>query len=187
MIDVIDLPSALSQGRFCCFFQRPTMEPQPNVDITQRARAGVEWEQRLWSDGFRAIAGLDEVGRGAWAGPVVAAAVILSPEPGMWRTLLGRVDDSKRLSPRRREELIGDIMTCSLSVGVGFSGVAEVDALGIVGATRLAMMRALDGPLRAPRFPPARFPDPARASSAAARLAPRRRDFALHRRGFHRG
>ena len=121
------------------------MEPQRDIDITQKPKAGIEWEQRLWGDGFRAIAGIDEVGRGAWAGPVVAAAVILSPEPGAWQTLLGRVDDSKRLSPRRREDLIGDIMTCSLSVGVGFSSVAEVDAQGIVGATRLAMMRALAG------------------------------------------
>jgi ribonuclease HII len=62
------------------------------------------------------------------------------------------VDDSKRLSLRQREELIGDIMTCSLGVGVGFSGVAEIDALGIVGATRLAMMRALDGLVVRPDF-----------------------------------
>ncbi len=128
------------------------MVPQHGVDITQRPAAGIEWEQRLWSDGFRAIAGIDEVGRGAWAGPVVAAAVILSPEPAAWESLLGRVDDSKRLSPRRREEVIGDIMACSLGVGVGFSGVSEVDNLGIVGATRLAMTRALAGLLVRPDF-----------------------------------
>jgi len=82
----------------------------------------------------------------------VAAAVILSPEPPAWGSLLGRVDDSKRLSPHRRESLIGDIAAGSLSIGVGFSGVGEIDHLGIVEATRTAMMRAVAGLSLSPDF-----------------------------------
>jgi ribonuclease HII len=102
--------------------------------------------------GYRAIAGIDEVGRGAWAGPVVAAAVILSPEPRAWGSLLGRVDDSKRLSPHQRERLIGDITAGALGIAVGFSGADEVDGLGIVEATRAAMMRAVVGLSPRPDF-----------------------------------
>lgn len=107
------------------------------------SRAGIEWELRLWADGFRAVAGIDEVGRGAWAGPVVAAAVVLSSAATCWEPLLGRVDDSKRLSPRRREELVGAIMAVSVSVGVGFCDAGTIDELGIVPATRIAMIRAV--------------------------------------------
>ena len=61
--------------------------------------AGLVLEAELWLAGYRAIAGVDEVGRGPWAGPVVAAAVILPADPDTLAPLLGKVDDSKRLSP----------------------------------------------------------------------------------------
>lgn len=90
------------------------------------------------------VAGVDEAGRGPWAGPVVAAAVVLD---------LGRVprgiDDSKRLSPARREVLY-EILIESAAVGVGLASVAEIDRLNIRQATFLAMRRAV---ARLPRAP----------------------------------
>ena len=84
------------------------------------------------------VAGIDEVGRGPWAGPVVAAAVILHPHatpPG--------IRDSKALSPQRREELFKAIHHCAL-IGVGMASVDEIDTLNIAGATRLSMTRAVE-------------------------------------------
>lgn len=101
-------------------------------------------EVALFSQGYTPIAGLDEVGRGCWAGPVVAAAVVL-PLSRLRRepALLAGVDDSKRLSPGRREELDRRIRQVALGVGLGEVSPALVDALGIVRATELAMRRAI--------------------------------------------
>jgi len=85
---------------------------------------------------------VDEAGRGCWAGPVFAAAVILPPAPAAWEALAG-VRDSKRLSARQREAQFVHIAATALAVGVGRAEAAEIDALGIVPATRLAMRRAL--------------------------------------------
>ena len=99
------------------------------------------YEEPLWRQGYRFIAGLDEVGRGALAGPVAAAAVILPPRARFpW---LKHVRDSKLLSPANREELAARIESDALAVGVGFISHATVDAIGIVRATRLAMLQAL--------------------------------------------
>jgi ribonuclease HII len=89
------------------------------------------------------VAGLDEAGRGAWAGPLVAAAVILPPgEPKLSHHLQG-VRDSKQLSPTRREALLEVIWEHSLAWGVGAVPAAGIDTLGIVPATRQAMALAL--------------------------------------------
>ena len=96
-------------------------------------------ERRAGILGYRAIAGLDEAGRGALAGPVVAAAVVLDPErcpPG--------IRDSKTLSPKRREALYGAILSCARAWGVGVVEAAEIDRTDIVRATRGAMLRALE-------------------------------------------
>ncbi|RMF26539.1 MAG: ribonuclease HII [Chloroflexi bacterium] len=107
-------------------------------------------ERTLWEAGYRYVAGLDEAGRGAWAGPVYAAAVILPPDrPDLERALDG-VTDSKALTPEAREALLPRIRRVALSVGVGWAGPEEIDALGIVAATRLAMARALEGLRPAP-------------------------------------
>jgi ribonuclease HII len=115
-------------------------------------RAGLSLEQELWACGYRAVAGVDEVGRGAWAGPVVAAAVVLPPDPAALAGLLGRVDDSKRLTPRAREELCEPITACALAVGVGYVDAIEIDRIGIAPATRRAMLHALDSLAAQPDF-----------------------------------
>ncbi len=82
------------------------------------------------------VAGIDEVGRGAWFGPVVAGAVVLSPSSGLGA-------DSKKLSPRRREELAVLIRRGALAWGIGVVSVGEIDRLNILRASLLAMERAL--------------------------------------------
>ena len=84
------------------------------------------------------VAGVDEAGRGPLAGPVVAAAVILSPD----RPIDG-LADSKKLSPARREALAAMIRGRSLAWSVGWSDPAEIDDVNILGATMLAMRRAI--------------------------------------------
>ncbi len=103
----------------------------------------LEAERRLWALGYFYVAGLDEAGRGPWAGPVVAAAVVLPPHREDLVTLLHGVDDSKRLSPTRRDALYERIQEVALGVGVGVASPKEIDTMGIVPATRLAMRRAL--------------------------------------------
>ncbi len=93
--------------------------------------------------GYRRIAGLDEAGRGAWAGPVVAAAVILPPDEPHLRRHLAGVRDSKQLTAAQREGLLQVIGECAVALGVGAVSPAEIDALGIVPATRQAMKSAL--------------------------------------------
>jgi ribonuclease HII len=120
--------------------------------VREVERAGLGLEQELWTCGYRAIAGVDEAGRGAWAGPVVAAAVVLPPDPAALACLLGRVDDSKRLTPLAREALYEPISACALAVGVGFVDSSEIDRVGIAPATRLAMRQALERLAARPDF-----------------------------------
>ena len=99
-------------------------------------------ERKLWRAGFTRIAGLDEAGRGALAGPVVAGAVILSAQTkraGLW----AEVQDSKLLSPPRRQELADRIREQAAAWSLGEASAAEIDARGIASATRLAMRRAV--------------------------------------------
>lgn len=99
-------------------------------------------ERELRAQGYRLIAGIDEVGRGAIAGPVVAAAVILPLEVSIhWLSL---VRDSKRLSPRRREYLFKLIQQTRVAIGLGMVPHADIDEGGIVKATKLAMGRAIE-------------------------------------------
>jgi ribonuclease HII len=95
-------------------------------------------ERRLLKSGMTYIAGIDEVGRGALAGPVAAAAVILDPA-----RLPRGVDDSKALSPERRREAFAAILAKAQAVAVATASAEEIDALNIRGATLLAMRRAL--------------------------------------------
>lgn len=103
-------------------------------------RPTLDHERRLIRSGHTLVAGIDEAGRGAWAGPVVAAAVILNlPETRSLR----EVNDSKQLSPRRRDLLYQLIIDHCVAFGIGQGSVLEIDAVGILPATRLAMQRAV--------------------------------------------
>lgn len=104
----------------------------------------------LRAKGYRLIAGVDEVGRGALAGPVMAAAVIMPFQiRARWASL---VRDSKQLTPEAREYLFPCIMESAIAVGVGSFSHEVIDARGIVPATHLAMKAAIEQLLPAPQY-----------------------------------
>lgn len=82
------------------------------------------------------VAGIDEVGRGCWAGPVIAAAAVVNPD-----TLPDGIQDSKKISATRREQLYHQLKYCAI-ISIGMASVVEIDKLNILGATKLAMQRA---------------------------------------------
>ncbi len=113
---------------------------------------GLTFERQAWEQGYRLIAGIDEAGRGAWAGPVVAAAVIL-PDPGKYLLAeLAGVRDSKLLSPAQRERCYGLIERVAVAIGVGAVDAPDIDAQGIVSATRTAMLQAARALVVAPDY-----------------------------------
>ena len=97
-------------------------------------------ENQLYKNGLMKIAGLDEAGRGAWAGPVVAAAVILPPRLG-----IKGLNDSKLLSPEQREKLYLIIVKNAIAVGTGIISEKLIDSAGIINATRQAFLAAITG------------------------------------------
>lgn len=106
-------------------------------------------EELLEAQGYRLIAGVDEVGRGALAGPVVAAAVILPRNvKAPW---LAGVKDSKQLTPAQRELFFHHIHEVAISIGIGATPHGLVDKKGIVMATRLAMKQAIERLLPPPQ------------------------------------
>ncbi len=104
----------------------------------------LEFERSLWEAGFGWVAGIDEAGRGPLAGPVSAAAIILPPDPAIAAQLSG-VRDSKQMTPEGRESWAARLRQVVLAYGVGFASAQEIDSLGILPATRLAVKRALEG------------------------------------------
>jgi ribonuclease HII len=104
---------------------------------------GLSEEQALWQTGVVRIGGIDEAGRGAWAGPVVAAVVILPPNEGLSQELHG-VRDSKEMTPSQRQTWAEIIKLVAAAWAVGLASHAEVDRSGILPATRLAARRALE-------------------------------------------
>lgn len=106
------------------------------------AAPNISFESPLWAQGWH-VAGLDEAGRGAWAGPVTAAAVILPQDSHLLECLNG-VRDSKQVNPANRERLAAIIYQVASAWGVGSASNIEIDTLGIISATRLAMQRALE-------------------------------------------
>ncbi|MEO0560014.1 MAG: ribonuclease HII [Bacteroidota bacterium] len=104
-------------------------------------------EQQLWQTGHTMIAGVDEAGRGCLAGPVVAAAVVLPPD-----ARLPGLDDSKKLSPSAREDLVPEIERIALAVGIGQCSPAEIDRLNVLWAALEAMRRALHQLALAPEY-----------------------------------
>lgn len=108
-------------------------------------------EMSLWQAGYVRIAGLDEAGRGAWAGPVVAAAVILPPDTAVAGRLAG-VADSKQLLAAQRERLYAAIVREALAWAVGAASAQEIDGEGIAAATRHAMQLAIANLPQPPDF-----------------------------------
>ncbi|MBQ7455945.1 MAG: ribonuclease HII [Clostridia bacterium] len=106
------------------------------TDRKTREAAMRAHDQTYWANCAR-VAGMDEAGRGPLAGNVVAACVIMPPEP-----LLDWVDDSKKLSPLRREQVYDQILETALFVGVGRASAEEIDEINILQATMNAMRRA---------------------------------------------
>jgi ribonuclease HII len=100
------------------------------------------FEYESIGQGLVPVVGVDEAGRGPWAGPVVAGAAILNIETLPESLRLG-LDDSKKLTPKKREELFQLLLTCA-KTGLGISEVAEIDTLNILQATMLAMKRAVE-------------------------------------------
>lgn len=98
---------------------------------------GVTFERPHWDRGL-VVAGVDEVGRGAWAGPVTYAAVVLPHDRRMYK-----LRDSKQLDAARREELAARIHQFAAAVGVGSASNAEIDEMGMSAAMRLAARRAV--------------------------------------------
>jgi ribonuclease HII len=102
------------------------------------------FESSLWQAGCQIVAGVDEAGRGAMAGPVAAAAVILPRDP-LLPSLLAGVRDSKQMTPAEREESRTRIQFVARSWAVGMASHLEIDRYGLVPATHLAALRALAG------------------------------------------
>lgn len=96
-------------------------------------------ENELRQKGYNYICGIDEAGRGPLCGPVVASAVILDKD-----IIIEGVNDSKKLTEKKREELYEKIMSNALSVGIGMADINEIEELNILGATKLAMTRAVE-------------------------------------------
>lgn len=113
------------------------------VVVPRRRRVcliGTSFEDEARGRGFKLIAGVDEVGRGALAGPVVAAAVILNPEAPLPEGL----DDSKKLSASARERISEELRQSALAYSVGLVEPEEIDRINILEATRRAMLDALE-------------------------------------------
>lgn len=105
----------------------------------QRLHTMTEYERQCHAEGYKLVAGIDEVGRGPLAGPVVAAAVILGEG-----VVIPGVNDSKKLSEAKREYLYEEIKAKALAVGIGMAEVELIDEINILNATYVAMKRALD-------------------------------------------
>ncbi len=120
------------------------------------ASPGLAHEWALAARGYLAVAGVDEVGRGAWAGPLVAAAVILpapsGPDDAALRTRLAGVRDSKTLAAAQRERLAPLIALVARGIGIGRVEPDELDRIGLGAANRLAWTRAIAALSPAPDY-----------------------------------
>lgn len=111
---------------------------------TANKTASLTYERQYRSSGCNTIMGLDEAGRGPWAGPVAAGAVCLPLEREDLMIVLAGVRDSKQMTPCQRTQLVEKIKAIASAWGVGSASHDEIDRLGIVPATKLAMKRAFD-------------------------------------------
>jgi len=117
----------------------------PKIDPSLLPSApDLQFEMQLWEAGIRGVAGIDEAGRGALAGPVAAAAVVLPIEASLPQILSG-VRDSKQMSPSARSYWAEKIKETAMEWAVGWASHIEIDTLGILLATLLAIERAIAG------------------------------------------
>ncbi len=107
-------------------------------------------EKQLWAQGYKLVAGVDEVGRGALAGPVMAAAVILPAD--IKGSRLSKVRDSKLLTAKQREELYDCVKEAALATGIGSVSNEEIDKVGIAKATQKAMKLAVESLCQTPDY-----------------------------------
>jgi ribonuclease HII len=134
---------------------------------------GLELERKLWEGGYKAVAGVDEVGRGPLAGPVVAACVVFPPSVNGKRFTEDRItgmNDSKKLASGKREELFDLILANAQEVGIGLVKERDIDRLNILNASLTAMQKAVrqlktppdfilvDGNLKIPQLAIAQMP-----------------------------
>lgn len=108
------------------------------ISRKERVAALMAADQLYWDNGIR-FAGMDEVGRGPLAGCVMAACVVMPPDP-----VIEWVDDSKKLSEMRREKVLEEIQKYALYIGIGRAEPEEIDRVNILNATRNAMRRAAE-------------------------------------------
>ena len=106
----------------------------------RRQAPSLAFERALWDQGHEMIVGMDEVGRGAWAGPLTLGAVVLPRDRRVYK-----VRDSKQLTPHEREALFDRIAEWCVAWSVGHASAAECDELGMSEAQRLAARRAIEG------------------------------------------
>ncbi|MCK4975699.1 MAG: ribonuclease HII, partial [Anaerolineales bacterium] len=109
-------------------------------------KPSLKFEQKLWQKGYKRVAGIDEAGRGPLAGPVVAASVILPMDV----SILG-INDSKKLTQKRREDLYGWILGYAV-VGVSVITHETIDEINILNATKKAMLEAVEGMVGQPDY-----------------------------------
>ena len=109
------------------------------VQELNRLNYMLEIEDKLYSEGYNFVCGVDEAGRGPLCGPVVAAAVILPKDE-----YIEGVNDSKKLTEKKREKLYDDIMKKAVAVSIGISDVDVIEKVNILNATKLAMKQAIE-------------------------------------------
>lgn len=109
-----------------------------DVEITE---CGLVFEEIAWTDGFKLVAGVDEVGRGCLAGPVVAAACILDPTV----PLPDGLNDSKQVAPDQREEIAAALKASCVAYSIGSVDAVDIDRINILEATKVAMRQAISG------------------------------------------
>lgn len=102
---------------------------------------GFDLEDQARSEGYRSIAGVDEVGRGCLAGPVVAAACILDPN----KAVPAHLNDSKKLTANQRDEIAEELRETAIAFSIGVVEADEIDRINILEATKVAMLKAIEG------------------------------------------
>jgi len=113
---------------------------RPKLHVTRRTVPSLNVERQLWAEGREVVVGVDEVGRGAWAGPISVGAAVLPPDRRVYK-----VRDSKLLTEVERERMYDRVASWCRAWAVGHASQEECDRLGMSAAQKLAARRAIDG------------------------------------------